>query len=81
MSSAAVFLYCAAPAERRSSRRRKAKRLLYPSLPPARLVEGREGDEELHEGVVLAAKEVGEADRFFAGGRHEPRVARVPKAS
>ncbi len=49
--------------------------------PPALAVEGREGDEELREGVVLAAEEVGEAGRLFARGRHGEILACVSETS
>jgi hypothetical protein len=43
-----------------------------PHLDPApRLVEGREGDKEFGEGVVLSVEEVGEAEGLFTRGRHE----------
>jgi hypothetical protein len=49
--------------------------------PPALGVKGREGDEELGERVLLAAEQVSEAGRLFAGGRHERSIARDPEVS
>jgi hypothetical protein len=49
----------------------KVEQRAVPELaPPPLPVEDREGDEELREGVVLAAEEVGEVAGLFAGGRH-----------
>ena len=50
-------------------------------LPSALRVEAREHDEELGEGVVLAAEEVGEAGGLFTSCCHARRVSRAVEAS
>jgi hypothetical protein len=62
--------------------RQEGEQRRIPQLhPPALAVEGREGDEKLGEGVVLAAEKLGEADRVFACRGHERILARVSERS
>jgi hypothetical protein len=52
------------------------QRVVAELTPPALAIKSREGDQEVSERVMLAPKEVGEADGLFAGGRHDLTIAR-----